>query len=357
MNGGGGTLQNMSGHTHCWAMCGVDANRLIEFNNNHFHPAKVQLMLVGYTMPGVFFFANPWNQDIGPASYDTWQTIDLGPSGKNFVPTNTLGVIVQAYCYSSPRQWGVRMYGSSDNRTQQLSCYHCQHTWVIGCDAQQRIEAYRDQYGVRHFLIGYITDGAYFNRNAPEISPAAVGSWDALGSMPYGTEIGFIETHGIGGRFSVGGIYWQYSAYHNSCFCPHFDWRGIREYGGSHFYLTGYATGLYVPTVVTDAASQVTKVSAVLNGRLADDGGEPCDCGFEWGKDTGYGNVTPTQTRTKGETLSQEIFGLSPNAFYHFRTFAANSQGTSFGADRTFRTESELAQSYFSPSLKLLLEV
>jgi hypothetical protein len=255
MNGGGGTLQDMSGHSHCWAMCGVDANRIIEFNNSHFHPAKVQLMLVGYTMPGVFFFSNPWNQDIGPTSYGAWEAIDLGPAGKDFVPENTKGVIVQAYCYSSPRQWGVRMYGSSDSRTQQLYCYHCQHTWVVGVDDQQRIEAYRDQYGVRHFLIGYITGGATFYQDAPDITPLTVGNWDALGGFQSDLAVGFIETHGAGLRFSVGGIYWQYSASHNSCFCPGTNWVGMRQDPGTHFFLTGYAKG---PPIVVPSAPPVS---------------------------------------------------------------------------------------------------
>ena len=82
---------------------------------------------------------------------------------------------------------------------------------------------------------------------------------------------------------------------------------------------------------------------ATLNGTLVDDGGEACDCGFEWGETVAYGSTTPTQSRTTGQTFSQTIDGLLPNTTYHFRAFATNSAGTSYGADRTFTTQKIIA--------------
>jgi len=77
---------------------------------------------------------------------------------------------------------------------------------------------------------------------------------------------------------------------------------------------------------------------ATLNGTLNDDGGEACDCGFEWGLTVAYGNTTPTQSRTTGQTFSQTIIGLENCTVYHFRAFATNAAGTSYGADRTLTT-------------------
>lgn len=77
---------------------------------------------------------------------------------------------------------------------------------------------------------------------------------------------------------------------------------------------------------------------ATLNGTLVDDGGFACDCGFEWGETVAYGNTTPTQSRNTGETFSQVIIGLPHNTTYHFRAFATNLLGTSYGADRSFAT-------------------
>jgi len=97
------------------------------------------------------------------------------------------------------------------------------------------------------------------------------------------------------------------------------------------------------PTATTDPATVVVATSATLNGTLDDDGGIACDCGFEWGETVFYGNTTPTQSRTTGQTFAQAIAGLDPNKTYHFRAFATNGAGTSYGADRTFTTPVGLA--------------
>ncbi|GAH88710.1 unnamed protein product, partial [marine sediment metagenome] len=92
------------------------------------------------------------------------------------------------------------------------------------------------------------------------------------------------------------------------------------------------------PTVSADPATDIAALSASLNGTLDDDGGAACDCGFEWGETVAYGNTTPTQTRTTGQTFAQAISGLSPGTLYHFRAFATNETGTSYSADSTFTT-------------------
>lgn len=101
-----------------------------------------------------------------------------------------------------------------------------------------------------------------------------------------------------------------------------------------------------VPTVTTDPATGVGALSATLNGTLVNQGVAACDCGFEWGPDIGYGTTTPTQSKTTGETFSQLIAGLEPGITYHFRAFATNPAGTSYGADRTFSTEQVISASY-----------
>jgi len=91
-------------------------------------------------------------------------------------------------------------------------------------------------------------------------------------------------------------------------------------------------------TVTTDSASSVVKTTATLNGTLDDDGGEACDCGFEYGETTDYGTLTGTESKETDETFSQDITGLLPNTTYHYRAIATNSAGTSYGSDRTFTT-------------------
>lgn len=96
---------------------------------------------------------------------------------------------------------------------------------------------------------------------------------------------------------------------------------------------------IFLPTVTTNPATGVIAHQSTLNGTLDDDGGEACDCGFEWGETIAYGNTTPTDSKTTGQTFSQVIIGLDVNKTYHFRAFASNAAGTSYGADRTFTTQ------------------
>jgi len=91
-----------------------------------------------------------------------------------------------------------------------------------------------------------------------------------------------------------------------------------------------------IPTVTTDPATDILQEQASLNGTLDSDGGEACECGFEWGLTTAYGNTTPTDSKTTGEAFSQDIEGLVPGFTYHFRAFATNSVGTGYGDDMAF---------------------
>jgi len=103
---------------------------------------------------------------------------------------------------------------------------------------------------------------------------------------------------------------------------------------------------ILTPIVTTDPATALSVIAATPNGKLDSDGGEACECGFEWGLDTGYGTTTPPQSKTTGETFSQVIGGLFPNTTYHFRAFATNSVGTGRGDDRTFATALVISKAY-----------
>ncbi len=97
-----------------------------------------------------------------------------------------------------------------------------------------------------------------------------------------------------------------------------------------------YTFAVIIPTVTTDPATLISQVSATLNGTLTADGGEPCECGFQWGLTDAYGHTTLTESKVTGESSSRAIGGLTPGTTYHFRTFATNSAGTGYGADRSF---------------------
>ncbi len=134
----------------------------------------------------------------------------------------------------------------------------------------------------------------------------------------------------------------------------------VAELDGAQFQVTtqkkacqagkyGYIADIYyvvtytpiLPTVAPDPATDIEENTAKLNGNLVSDGGEACDCGFEWGETAAYGNTTPTQSKATGETFAQAISGLSPGTLYHFRAFATNSKGTAYSDDLTFTAKPE----------------
>jgi len=93
-----------------------------------------------------------------------------------------------------------------------------------------------------------------------------------------------------------------------------------------------------VPVVSTSSASDVTKVSAVLNGSIADDGGNVCQYRFRYREEKGdYIYTSWTGSVTTGESFNEPISNLKPNGVYYFNAQARNSAGESeWGDEQTF---------------------
>ena len=112
------------------------------------------------------------------------------------------------------------------------------------------------------------------------------------------------------------------------------------------------------PTVTTESANNIEQPLATVNGVLTNDGGEACDCWFEYAKvgDTIY--TTAVQSgKTTGALFLADLTGLTPDTRYHFRAVAENSQGITYGANMYFVTESPalLEYSLLQPELAELL--
>jgi len=110
------------------------------------------------------------------------------------------------------------------------------------------------------------------------------------------------------------------------------------RYGSDRTFTTFSATG--PPVVTTNPATNVTSSSAILNGTVYPHG-LSTTVHFQYGRTTGYGSVTPNQTKI-GNTyqgVSANISGLTASITYHFRIVATNSNGTRNGSDRTFTTQ------------------
>ena len=94
----------------------------------------------------------------------------------------------------------------------------------------------------------------------------------------------------------------------------------------------------YPPQVTTNDVSNITSTSAQLNGNLGDTGGLSCQVWFEYGKTTSYGISTTKQSKFSIVPFNETIISLDSNTTYYFKACASNSEGTVYGADKTFTT-------------------
>jgi hypothetical protein len=112
---------------------------------------------------------------------------------------------------------------------------------------------------------------------------------------------------------------------------------GVTSYGNTVAFTT-----LALPTVTTQAITNVLAATAVGNGNITSLGlPNPMQHGFVWGTTT---NPTTADNKTEDGPVSATgaftgtITGLTPNTLYHVRAYATNAAGTAYGEDVTFTT-------------------
>ena len=106
-------------------------------------------------------------------------------------------------------------------------------------------------------------------------------------------------------------------------------------------FKTSKAVSYSLPSVEVYAASDITSNSAILNGKVSDDGGASItQRGFYWSST----NYSPTQndhveivTGTTG-TMQKLLESLEPETYYNFVAFATNSEGTAVSNVLSFKT-------------------
>jgi hypothetical protein len=102
------------------------------------------------------------------------------------------------------------------------------------------------------------------------------------------------------------------------------------------------------PTVQTEGASAVTETSAALFGSVNPLGGPITRCAIEVGRTSAYGRsigcgfvsgelAFPPEANGLVPVFIR-IYGLTPNATYHYRVAATGEGGSAAGADQTFTT-------------------
>ena len=101
------------------------------------------------------------------------------------------------------------------------------------------------------------------------------------------------------------------------------------------------------PNARTNSASDITINSAVLNG-IVNPNALSTTAYFEWGLNTSYGNSTAVQDIGSGVAdvgITATITGLSIDTTYNYRVVAANSLGTTYGANQLFLIQAPAAPS------------
>ncbi|GAJ19104.1 unnamed protein product, partial [marine sediment metagenome] len=87
-----------------------------------------------------------------------------------------------------------------------------------------------------------------------------------------------------------------------------------------------YSLPPLVPTVTTQAVTDVQATTARLNGQISNDGGEACQYRFRYKKSGGsYIYTTWTGAKTTGQTFYEAINGLDKKSLYYFNAQAKNS--------------------------------
>ncbi len=106
------------------------------------------------------------------------------------------------------------------------------------------------------------------------------------------------------------------------------------------------------PMLSTLNASSVSATSAILHGKILDDGGAPVQYRFEYGTDTTYGTDTAwTGSLQSGRIFGRAVSGLTNGLTYHFRVQAQNSEGTIVnGNDLTFTTAPASPNAWLPPT-------
>ena len=102
----------------------------------------------------------------------------------------------------------------------------------------------------------------------------------------------------------------------------------------------GVETGPINPILAsTTSATSITANSAILGGNITDEGATQVSArGLVYGTTTGASTFSVT-VGSGGGTFTSTLTGLSQGTTYFVRSFATNAQGTSYGAETNFITQ------------------
>lgn len=184
---------------------------------------------------------------------------------------------------------------------------------------------------------GYIYTSNDAGRNWTARMDAGFRKWSDIAISPDGSRLaavdydGYIYTHAANGadwaaQTAVGARSWSSVA--------------LASNGGriiAAVYYGGIWSGALMPSISTEDATSLISTAGILNATVNDVGISPViQRGFQLGLTTSYGLTTTEYGSFGPGCFSASISSLNCGKTYHMRSYATNSAGTTFGADRTF---------------------
>ena len=95
-----------------------------------------------------------------------------------------------------------------------------------------------------------------------------------------------------------------------------------------------------IPSLSTDAATDIDETTVTLNGEVSDDGGSAItERGFYWATHNNP-NSDDTKVSVSGTTgsMTHALSGLTASTTYYYVAYATNNRGTSMGDEQSFTT-------------------
>jgi hypothetical protein len=111
------------------------------------------------------------------------------------------------------------------------------------------------------------------------------------------------------------------------------------DYGAAQSFTTLSSSSNNPVLASTTSATSITANSAILGGNVTDEGATEVSVrGLVYGTSTGASTFSVTLGSGAG-TFTSTLTGLTQGATYFMRSFATNVQGTSYGAETSFTTQ------------------
>jgi len=184
---------------------------------------------------------------------------------------------------------------------------------------------------------GYIYTSDDAGRNWTTQMDAGFRNWSDIAISPDGSRLAAVDYDGYIYTYAANGADWAAQTAVGAR-----SWTSVAlASNGGRIIAAAYAgsiwSGALTPSISTEDATSLISTEGFLNATVNDVGISPVTLrGFQFGLTASYG-LTTTENGSFGPGyFSASISSLNCGKTYHMRSYATNSAGTTYGADRTF---------------------